>query len=440
MRVLYVVHQFYPQFVSGTEQYVLALARAGRTAGHDVRVFTVDPDFRNTDPPTERAEYEYLGVPVTRYRFDKAAVQNHVYTDYHNPEVGTAFRALLDAFAPEVVHFFHLRWLGVDRMDDVASRGIPWAVHLMDFWYVCPNFLLLRPGGEICDGPPDGGLGCFDCVHVGIEKWAREPWAREQYELRAAAGAAPQHASSGDAAGWAMRKRPEILAAALRRADCVLAPSRAVRDVLARAGATSERLRLMPYAIEWQALEHLAPPPTEGIHVGFVGTLAPHKGVDVLVQAFRALDDAGAQLDIHGRSGDFPEFDVRLRELAAGDPRIRFHGGFTRAELADVLASLHLLVVPSIWRENTPFVCLEGRAAGLPLVASDLPGMAEAVPEGRGSLFRVGDVDHLREQLGVEIAAARARGGRRLSPDRSIPRVDEQFAEFVEIYRSLPRP
>ena len=437
MRILYVVHQFYPQFVSGTEQYVLALARAGRRQGHDVRVFTVDPDFRNVDPSRELLQYDYLDVPVTRYRFAKDAVKNHVYTEYHNPEVGPAFRELLADFEPEIVHFFHLRWVGIDRVADVEARGIPFVFHLMDFWFVCPIFLLLRPDGEICDGPVEGGYGCFDCVHQGIAEWAREPWAREQHVKRLQAQEEPQHDNSGEAAGYAMIRRQPILAEVFARANLVMAPSSTVRDVLHHAGARSNSLKLKPYGIDAELLSDLQPPNPSLITVGFVGTLAPHKGTDVLVKAFRKLPDEDLRLRIHGRFGDFPEFDEQVRELAAGDDRIEFCGVFTRAELGQVLSGLHMLVVPSTWRENTPFVCLEARAAGVPVIASELPGMAEAVPEGRGERFRVGDSESLAQSLRSQIEATRQRGGRRLDPDPTVSSIAEQFEDFVREYRAL---
>ena len=436
MRVLYVVHQFYPQFVSGTEQYVLALARAGRARGDDVRVFTVDPDFRNVDSPRETARYDYLGVPVVRYRFEKAAVRNHVLTDYHNPEVGPAFTGFLDEFRPEAVHVFHLRWIGIDRIAEIQERGIPWVQHLMDFWYLCPIFLLLRPDGQICDGPFDQGLSCFDCTHQGIAQWAREDWAREQNAPRYAKGEQPEHDEAGVAAGLAMMRRPQILAESLQRADLVLSPSSTVRDVLAAAGTSSERLELCGYGIDREVLHDVPPPPADRVVIGYVGTLAPHKGVDVLVDAFRELEQDDLRLRIHGRFGDFPEFDEELKKAAREDPRIEFAGVFERNELSSVLGGLHMLVVPSRWRENTPFVCLEGRAAGLPIIASDLPGMSEAVPEGRGRLFRTGDASACREALQAEITATRARGGR-LEPDASIPSIVEQYEDFRRRYQAL---
>jgi glycosyltransferase involved in cell wall biosynthesis len=64
--------------------------------------------------------------------------------------------------------------------------------------------------------------------------------------------------------------------------------------------------------------------------------------------------------------------------------------------VATALRDVDALVVPSLWSENTPFVVLEGRAAGVPIVASAVDGIAEIVADGEnGRLFAPGDVDGL---------------------------------------------
>ncbi len=445
MRVLYVVHQFFPKYISGTEQYVLALARAGRAAGDDVRIYTVDPDWRQPDRPAELLRYEFGGVPVVCHAFAKNAVKNHVLADWWNPQNEASFGALLDEFRPDVVHLFHLRFVGIDRIDQIVARRIRFFVHLMDFWFVCPNFLLLRdePVGDgkrqvQCDGPPDGGYGCFDCVHTVMAPWAREPWARGRHAERRAAGEFPADDTSGEQSGFAMIERPRRLAAALARANGVISPSQTVKQALVRVGAAPPQLEVVPYAIDWSLLEGLEPPPRDVVHVGFLGTFAPHKGLAVLLEALRGLPDQDVRLDCYGRFGDFPDYDAKLRELAAGEPRIVFQGSFAREQLAHVLSGLNVLVVPSLWRENTPFVVLEGRAAGLAIVTSDLAGMTECVPADRGRSFAVGDPAALRAALAVTVAEVRARQLQRLPVDRSTMDVGDQYAAFRTRYRRDP--
>ena len=458
MRVLYVVHQFFPRYISGTEQYVLALARAGREAGDDVRVYTVDPRWRDDGEPAEMdCLYEWAGVPVTSHRFDHRDVKNHSLADWWNPRNAKSFERVLDDFEPDVVHVFHLRLVGVDRLEQLEKRKIPVVVHLMDFWFACPNYLLLRnervldsqgkPTGKIkqvqCDGPPDQGYGCFDCVHTTMAPWAREPWARSRHVERRAAGEFPANDASGEQAGFAMIERPKRLAAALERATRVISPSLTVKSVLERIGIAPRALEVMPYAIDWGPLKEVPAPPRDAVHVGFMGTFVPHKGLAVLLEAFRDVADrydvphGKVKLHCFGRFGDFPEYDLRLRELAAGDSRVTFHGPFERADIPKVLGGLHVLVVPSLWRENTPFVCLEGRAAGLDIVTSDLDGMTECIPKGRGRAFAAGDAAALKRALTAAVASVRARDFRRLPLDRSIPDVATQYQDFRQRYAEL---
>ena len=59
---------------------------------------------------------------------------------------------------------------------------------------------------------------------------------------------------------------------------------------------------------------------------------------------------------------------------AAGDERISFPGSYDAAEAPQVFAGMDVLVVPSVWYENTPFVVLEAFAAGVAVIASNLGG------------------------------------------------------------------
>ena len=94
-----------------------------------------------------------------------------------------------------------------------------------------------------------------------------------------------------------------------------------------------------------------------------------------------------------------PDHAAELRRAAAGLD-VTFAGGFAREDAERVLSGLDLLVVPSIWYENMPITIYEARRHGIPVVVTDLGGMAEAVEHGvSGLTFPRGDDVALAERI-----------------------------------------
>jgi glycosyltransferase involved in cell wall biosynthesis len=136
------------------------------------------------------------------------------------------------------------------------------------------------------------------------------------------------------------------------------------------------------------------------LRIGFIGTLAHYKGCHVLIEAFKALSDSNAVLKIYGREEDFPDYVRQLRTSAIQHPRIEFCGTFPNTAISQVFAQLDVLVVPSLWYENTPLVVYSAQAARCPVVASNLPGLAAVIGhEENGLLFAAGDPGDLALQL-----------------------------------------
>src|SRR5208282_6000064 len=91
----------------------------------------------------------------------------------------------------------------------------------------------------------------------------------------------------------------------------------------------------------------------------FLGRWDPFKGVDVVVQAVRALPaDVQVRLTLRGISAPAgeSEYEGRIRALALGDPRISIEGPVARNALAATLADHDVLVVPSVSLETGPLV------------------------------------------------------------------------------------
>src|SRR5439155_27163384 len=79
---------------------------------------------------------------------------------------------------------------------------------------------------------------------------------------------------------------------------------------------------------------------------------------------------------------------------------VRMRGAMAHDRVADALASIDVLVVPSIWPENSPLVIQEAFLAGVPVVASRIGGIPEVVHDGRdGLLVQAGDPEDLHRGL-----------------------------------------
>jgi glycosyltransferase involved in cell wall biosynthesis len=212
-----------------------------------------------------------------------------------------------------------------------------------------------------------------------------------------------------------MDSRAAHLRRALTGVDLLLAPTAFARaralEFLAgtRDPATVRHLTLG--AVDGPAQPRRAGP---RLRFGYIGTLAPHKGLHVLLDAFRQLDHPEASLDVFGNPAIQPAYVARLQQSAASDSRIRFGGGFPEGGQAQALAAIDVLVIPSLWWENSPLTALEALCAGLPVIASRTGGVPELIADGdTGVLVTPGDVRELTGALadvasGTRLASSRA--------------------------------
>ena len=180
------------------------------------------------------------------------------------------------------------------------------------------------------------------------------------------------------------------------------APSRFLRERFIEWGIGEEQIEHLTYGIELAPFQGFAREPSEVFRVSYLGTLAPHKAPHVLLEAWGLVDESlrrRARLRIHGPKRHNPAYVARLERLAA---RVgaELPGELARADLRRAFADTDLLVVTSVWFENSPLTIHEALATRTPLLVSDLGGMAELVEPGRHGLrFRPGDARDLARKL-----------------------------------------
>jgi glycosyltransferase involved in cell wall biosynthesis len=132
---------------------------------------------------------------------------------------------------------------------------------------------------------------------------------------------------------------------------------------------------------------------------GYLGQIAPHKGVLTLMDAFERLPAGRARLRIAGRGS----VDGEVAARAKGDVEyVGFVGPDAKQEF---LASLDCLVVPSEWREPGALVVSEAKAELLPVIGARIGGIPEVVPPSCTELlFTPGDVADLTRALSAFVA------------------------------------
>ncbi|MEZ5988832.1 MAG: glycosyltransferase family 4 protein [Planctomycetota bacterium] len=413
MRIQFVVHQFLPRHAAGTEIYTYHLARELGRRGHEVSIYTTE--IRPDRPQYELRRTEHDGLPIWE------AVHNHAFPSFRRTYLDRRqeenFARVLDETRPDLVHFQHLHLHSIGYVDVARARGLPIVYTLHEYILMClRGGQLLPPEGPPCRGP-DPEL-CAVCarelpaptadeaplpgpVEARVKAWLPGPLRRLVRRLRP--GPAPAAAVAvADADPY--RAAVELRLAEVRRrlddVDLFVSPSAFLRErFIANGFIRPERILHSDNGFFVEPFADVRRSTSDELRVGFVGTIAPYKGVHLLVEAFQGLDRPGISCRIWGDLDTFPDYKARL--LAMDRPaNLEFAGRFDNSRIAEVLADIDLLVVPSIWFENSPLTIHEAFLAGIPVLTADEGGMAELVTDGVDGLhFRMGDAADLRARL-----------------------------------------
>jgi GT2 family glycosyltransferase/glycosyltransferase involved in cell wall biosynthesis len=441
MRILLLSHGYPPAASAGTEVYTRQLARAlARQSGREVWVLTRDADRCRPEYTIVR---EFDG-PVRVVRINNTFQACESFEEsYAHPALLAAATHEVVAIAPDIVHAQHLTCLSTGLPRAVHELDIPFVLTLNDYWLICHRGQLFDSSRRRCDGP--FGDGCGSCVPVGALAGPRAFRAGRRARVSAVPGAglaahaglkALERSIPVARAREASLSRLQHMRAAVATVDLFLAPSATLASRFEQFGIEPDRLRRCDQGIDLTRFASISRSPSPVLRIGFAGGLAPSKGGSVLLEAVDRLPAGRASVDVLGQtSGADAE---RVGELLSR-PFVRRTGLVPHDHMPEALAALDVLVVPSLWIENAPFIIREAFAAGLPVIASNLGGMAEMVRDNvSGLLVQPGDVRGLERAIARLIdepdLLPRLRQG--IEPPLSI---DEDAADLSVTYQSLRR-
>jgi len=244
----------------------------------------------------------------------------------------------------------------------------------------------------------------------------------------------------GLARSWADRIARVVARA---RIDVAIAVSRSLTDELERADFPA--VEYVPCFVDDPPEELL---PVAACHdVVFAGQLTADKGPQVILAAFAKVVERHprARLTI---AGDGPDA-AALRAQAGAVARVEFTGRLTPDAVEALLARARVVAIPSIptaRREGVPLILLEAAAAGRAILASDDPGIAEAMHElGAGAVLPAGAVDSWAAALDEMLrdderaTACGAHGRERVMETRSERVVLPQIEQVYERARLAAR-
>jgi glycosyltransferase involved in cell wall biosynthesis len=195
----------------------------------------------------------------------------------------------------------------------------------------------------------------------------------------------------------------------MREADLVTTLSETMREHIISRGVPSERVLLLPHAVDTEAFAPAEPDEALAASlglagrsvVGYISSLVPYEGVGTLLDAIALARGTHPEIAglVVGDGESLPSLEAQAQRLGL-EGHVVFTGRVEAAEIARYYSLMDVFACPredhEVTRYVTPLKPFEAMAAGCCLAVSDLPTLREAVRDGEcGALFPAGDAGAL---------------------------------------------
>jgi glycosyltransferase involved in cell wall biosynthesis len=352
MKVLLIGTMYPPYVFGGAEKAIAMLTEALVRSGHDVVVLTLHPGASERTEERNGIRIYHLPLDNVYWPFAQRTKPNWLlrlawhFHEVWNWKAAARVGRILDLEKPDVVHTHNIIGFSVAVWYAVKRRGIRLVHTLHDYYLLCPRTTLYRRG-KSCENR------CLDCRLLTVS--------------RKVASQCP---------------------------DEIVSVSQFVLDRHRRGGLFGNVASSVSYNIQSTNDEMLRPAAAatqpDVLHFGFIGRLAPEKGIDILLQATGHLVRPGWRLKIAGKGTEAYTSHLRSKYT---DERIEWLGF---ASASEFYSQVDVIVIPSQWDEPLGYVCVESLHEGKPLICTTVGGLPEIAKFSKiVAYFQSGNVEEL---------------------------------------------
>lgn len=341
------------------------------------------------------------------------------------------FRQVLELCQPELVHFHHYLHLGVEMIREVKdyNPSLPIVLTLHEFFGICHNHgQMVRTTDQTrCDrASPADCASCFP-EYSPQDFYLRERFIKSYFSL-VDKFVSPSQFLAQRYIDWGLPAEKVV-----------------VIENLQEVNEPSIELSRNSFGIEQQG--HTVRADIENdrskVKLAFYGQINWFKGVDILLESIQQLNpDIRQQIHVsingHGLDALREPFQTRMHELLETTcDCVHLSGSYQRSELPALMAESDWIIVPSKWWENSPMVIEEARQYGVPVICSNIGGMAERVQDGvTGLHFSVSRPDSLAEKI-TQIVCDRSLRRQYAANMKNTFQSDRSVELHTNLYRGL---
>jgi glycosyltransferase involved in cell wall biosynthesis len=385
MKVIQVPYSFYPDSVGGTEIYVEALSNYLNKKG----IETLVAAFGNVNE-----SYKYKQLNVRRYSGSQNNINLRELYGHGDPQAALNFGQIVEDEQPDLIHLHAFTSSASLKAIQVAKqKNIPVVLTYHTPVVSCQRGNLMKWGIEVCDGNMDLHT-CTNCRLDGLE--LDKISASIISSIPPAVGRLFGNLNLQGGAWTAIRMselvdlRHSSIRALFSQVEHIVAVCNWVKDLLVINEVPPEKISMIR-----QGLCHDLPGKTESVSknlrcslkIAFLGRIDKTKGIHILIRALQTIPNLPIILDIYGIDQGGDNYQQILRAMAVTDPRINFKSSIPSENVIPTLTLYDLLAVPSQGLETGPMVILEAFAARVPVLGSNLGGIAELVQHGVNGLL-----------------------------------------------------